>query len=131
MPTPDVVSRSFTRDDLGDIRTLVANAATTARVAADETDKLLIAVSEIATNAVLYAGGSAEITVDVSADGVTVEVVDQGPGLPDDLNVQRPPSDAVGGRGLWMARLMCPDFTLMSSPDGVRVRMFAPSASAG
>jgi anti-sigma regulatory factor (Ser/Thr protein kinase) len=122
---PDPVSEEFTINDLRRVRTLVARAAQWIGLTVKALDDLVVAVNEIAINALLYAGGRARITVAACPDGMSVEISDSGPGLPSGLREERPPTDALGGRGLWLARRLCPQMTISSSPRGVTVRMIA------
>jgi anti-sigma regulatory factor (Ser/Thr protein kinase) len=123
------VTEAFLGTDIGDVRALVRAAGTVAGVPADELDNLLVAVSEIATNAVVHGSAVGSVTVEHVMAGLVVEISDEGGGLPDGLVVQRPAGDAVGGRGLWLARLMCPQIEVSSSPHGVTVRLAAPGHS--
>jgi serine/threonine-protein kinase RsbW len=124
--TPVRVSEQFTVNDLPRVRALVEQAAVSAGVSGARCGELVAAVNEVAVNAVLYAGGSGRVTAISTDDGVRIEVSDQGPGLPLGIpRVDRPPPDAFGGRGLWMALRLFPDLTISSSPLGVTVTMFA------
>jgi anti-sigma regulatory factor (Ser/Thr protein kinase) len=61
-----------------------------------------------------------------SPDGLSVEVSDRGPGLPETATgLERPPPNVPGGRGLWLARQMFPDLLLTSSSAGVTVKLYA------
>lgn len=90
--------------------------------------RLATAVSEIARNAVQYAGkGLVEFRV-LEGDRVGLEVVvsDEGPGIPDIPRVLAGGySTAQGfGRGISGARALVDEFTLESTPGkGTRVRM--------
>jgi serine/threonine-protein kinase RsbW len=119
------VTEAFTGSDIADVRALVRAAGTVARVASDELDDLLLAVSEIATNAIRHGGATGWVTVEHVPTGLVVEISDNGGGLPDGLVVDRPAADAVGGRGLWLAYRMCPRLELVDSPHGLTVRLTA------
>jgi len=90
--------------------------------------RLATAVSEIARNAVQYAGkGLVEFRV-LEGERVGLEVVvsDEGPGIPDIPRVLAGGySTAQGfGRGISGARALVDEFTLESTPGkGTRVRM--------
>jgi anti-sigma regulatory factor (Ser/Thr protein kinase) len=116
----------FTVDDLQRLRALVERAGTRAGLSEPNAEDLVTAVNEVAVNAVLYAGGGGWITIAQSPEGVSVEISDDGPGLPAGVAPHLPPPRALGGRGLWMARRLCKRFTISSSPRGVTVRMFMP-----
>lgn len=67
------------------------------------TDDLLLAASELVTNAVRHGEGAMEVRVDVGHGVARVEVLDEGGRL-----VEEPSSvlrvDAIGGRGLHLVR---------------------------
>jgi anti-sigma regulatory factor (Ser/Thr protein kinase) len=128
-PVRAAVTQVFTGADIADVRALVRAAGAAAGVAPDELDNLLIAVSEIATNAIRHGSAMGSVTVEHLAAGLTVEISDDGGGLPDGLVVDRPPADAVGGRGLWLAHQMCPRIEVTSSPSGVTVRLAVPGGT--
>jgi serine/threonine-protein kinase RsbW len=116
----------FTIDDLQRVRAAVANAAHHAGLTDTSSDDLVTAVNEVAVNAVAHAGGHGSLRVAPSAVGVLVEVHDDGPGMPAKLDLQRPSPEAIGGRGLWLARMLCHQVTIASDPSGVTVRLFMP-----
>jgi anti-sigma regulatory factor (Ser/Thr protein kinase) len=97
----------------------------------DDLDRLLIAVTEIAGNAVRYAGGTGRITLRRQGGRLIVEITDDGPGLPADLSMERPAVTALGGRGLWLAHAMCDDITIVSGPGGVTVTMTVACRDGG
>ena len=100
------------------------NAAVRTGLAARRIEDLLIAVSEVATNAIQYAGGCGSITVRSLAGRFIVEICDTGPGLPASLTAGGPLVDLPEGSGLWSARVLCEELHVLSSPVGVTVRMF-------
>jgi anti-sigma regulatory factor (Ser/Thr protein kinase) len=134
-PGAEVASEEFTVANLRRVRELVERAADAVGLSAGDANGLLTAVNEIAANAIMHGGGKGHIVVEAGADGVRVEIRDAGPGLPPDRMTddgpridERPRADAEGGRGLWLARMLCPDVTFHSSTDGLVVRLFMPSA---
>ncbi|MET7419039.1 ATP-binding protein [Dactylosporangium sp. NPDC005555] len=118
------VSREFTGDGLRRVRDLVDRAARVAGISAVNAHNLVIAVNELAVNAVRHGGGSGRIVIEQTGDGVRIEVSDHGPGLPEHLSQELPAPDAVGGRGLWMVRNLCRDLHITSTARGVTVRLF-------
>lgn len=88
-------------------------------------DKVLCAVTEIATNAIRHGGSAGSLTIVAGSGGLLVEMRDNGPGLPDGLATGCPATDAVGGRGLWLARRRCSDITIATGPDGVTAQIVA------
>jgi anti-sigma regulatory factor (Ser/Thr protein kinase) len=115
---PTSISTAFTHLTAGQVCTLVRFECVTAGIAQRDTEDLLMAVSEIVVNAISYAGGGGSVTLHHVTDGLLVEIRDEGPGLPDSV--------APEGHGLWLARLMCKEFDVVSSSRGVTVRMFTP-----
>ncbi len=128
-PESTPVTTTFTQLTVGRVGTLVRAGCVAAGIAPRDVEDLLIAVNEIVTNAIRYAGGGS-ITVRRVADGLLTEVSDTGPGLPDSVTIGAPASDATEWPGLWLARLMCKEFDIASSSSGVTVRMFTPCRSA-
>ncbi len=109
--------------DLARVRRLLAASAASAGLPADRVDQFTVALSEVATNAIRHANGSATITITTSGAAVTVEVRDRGTGLPRDVRATRPDPAQVGGRGLWLAAQLCDDLHVTSSSSGTTVRM--------
>ncbi|MBN8907983.1 MAG: response regulator, partial [Rhodospirillales bacterium] len=81
--------------------------------------RLATAASELARNAVQYAGGGrAEFGAD--GRGLAITVRDQGPGIPD---VRAVLDGRVSGAGLAGARRMVDSFDVESGPGGTTVRL--------
>jgi serine/threonine-protein kinase RsbW len=125
-PDPIVATRVFTRDSLGQVCTLVRGAGVAATMTARRVEDLLIAVNEIVTNVVRHGGGTGTLTIRRQPTSLMIEVRDQGPGLPDTWVLERPAPDAIDGRGLWLARILCASLDVISSAGGVTVRMSMP-----
>lgn len=119
---------------LREVRRLVRGALVTAGftapgedplgIGADRADDVVLAVNEVASNAVEHGGaGVAELHVWCGDGELTCEVHDPGtlrdplPGL-----VAPPPTDHRG-RGLWIARQLCDVLHVWSDPLGTHVRM--------
>jgi serine/threonine-protein kinase RsbW len=119
-----IAQMTFTRRSLGQVCTLVR--ASAEGIEARDVDDLLIAVSEVATNAICYAGGAGSIALWDLTGGLLAEVTDNGPGLPDTMVIGRPPPDSIDGRGLWLARVLVKEFEILNGPQGLTVRMFTP-----
>jgi anti-sigma regulatory factor (Ser/Thr protein kinase) len=64
-----------------------------------------LVVSELVTNAVLHGGGSADVRCWSDAEGLTLQVTDDGSGIADLMAPLRPPSLPDRGAGLWTANL--------------------------
>ncbi|MEV0561800.1 ATP-binding protein [Dactylosporangium sp. NPDC050588] len=122
------VTREFTGDGLRRVRDLVEQTARLAGVSASNVHKLVIAVSELAANAIRHGGGSGRIVIEQTDEGVRVEVSDHGPGLPEFVPQELPAPEEINGRGLWMVRNLCRDLHITSTARGVTVRLFMPRA---
>jgi anti-sigma regulatory factor (Ser/Thr protein kinase) len=115
----------FTPWELHAVRAAVADVAR--RVSLDErrAEDLVLAVNEIATNAVEYGTGDAEVLLWASLDGLICEVHNSGrlthalPGL------QPPHPGDPRGRGIWIARQLCDLLHIWSDGDGTHVRIHA------
>ena|SRR5919112_5871976 len=87
-------------------------------------EDFLIAVGEVAGNAIEHGGGVGRIRLGRSGRRVRCVVEDRGPGLPADRHdpptLARP--DAEHGRGLWLAFALCA-VELYSTPQGTRVHL--------
>jgi hypothetical protein len=117
----DELRGTFNRADLRRIRLLVHDAATDHLRPPDEPDHseasraervedFVTAVSEIATNAVVHAGGGGHIRLWIDADTPICETTDTGPGLSDPTAGTTPPAASPhGGYGLsWPERCVPP-----------------------
>ena len=91
-----------------------------------DTERLGLAISELATNLLRYARGG-EITVQACthADcaGVAVESRDRGPGIPNIAQVMEDGFSTGGGlgNGLPAVRRLLDGFEIESGPDGTRI----------
>ncbi|GAA4565582.1 MEDS domain-containing protein [Micromonospora coerulea] len=87
-------------------------------------DDAVLATHELVTNA-LRVSASAEVACWFEADGLIVEVSDQGPGLPDEtLGYVPPRNDQEGGRGMWLAWSLADDVAVASNGTGTRIRLY-------
>ena len=91
-----------------------------------DTERLMLAVSELATNLLRYArDGVIVITLldDAMGGGIQVESHDRGPGIPDIARALEDGFSTGGGlgSGLPAVRRLLDDFEIMSGPDGTRV----------
>jgi serine/threonine-protein kinase RsbW len=90
-------------------------------------DDVVLALNEVATNAVLYGssgGQPVEILVHVDDDWVEASVLDHGPepppGLPADADTGELPA---GGRGLWLLRRLVDEVRVERVKLGTRVTL--------
>ncbi len=92
----------------------------------DRLDDLLLAFTEVATNALIHGSSVARAKVWASNGTVVCTVTDSGPGVDDPLVGLVPPSHGAepdpGGLGLWVARQLCDTLDLVRGPQGTTVR---------
>lgn len=112
--------------DLAQLRHGLQQALTTGQLTDDSIDDMVIAVSEIATNALMYGGPPVNVRLWADAGRAICTVTDQGPGIDNPFAGYVPAhgSDLThGGMGLWMARRLCDQVDLHKGPDGFTVRL--------
>jgi len=97
----------------------------------DRTDDLLVAITELATNAVRSARTAMEVRAWATPDFVSVEVTDDGPGfdpaVPRDARELDPLAER--GRGLFLVATLADECTIESGPNGTIVRCAVARAS--
>jgi anti-sigma regulatory factor (Ser/Thr protein kinase) len=117
--------RTFGAWALNEIRDSVEAAMLAAEFPRDRAEDVVLAVNEIATNAIEHGPGDAEMLLWTDADGFVVEVHNQGfldnplPGL-----VAPHPAEPRG-RGVWIARQLCDSLHVWCDRDGTHVRLRA------
>ncbi len=115
----------FGLEDLAAVRRLVGSLALDAGLNGSRTEEFVLAVNEVATNAVIHGRPPATVRGWDSGGEVIVEVTDAGDGIRDALAGQlSPPPDDLGGRGLWLTRLLC-DAVEMCDVGGCTVTLHA------
>jgi anti-sigma regulatory factor (Ser/Thr protein kinase) len=113
---------TFRAADLPVVRRRTASWARRAGMPADVADDFVIAVNEIATNAVRH--GSPEATLRLWADGraCLAEIRDQGHWPAASGSVPERPAE-YGGMGLEVARMVCDDLRIETTRSGTHVRL--------
>ena len=90
----------------------------------DRIDDLLVAVTELTTNAVRSARTAVEVRAWTTPDAVSLEVIDDGPGfdpsVPHDARQLDPLAER--GRGLFLVATLADECTIESGPNGTIVR---------
>jgi anti-sigma regulatory factor (Ser/Thr protein kinase) len=98
----------FNLADLHLLRRTVASAAVASGLSGSRADELALAVNEIASNAVVHGRPPATLRIWQGSGELICEVSDAGDGIKDVLAGQlTPPPNRVGGRGIWLARMLC------------------------
>jgi anti-sigma regulatory factor (Ser/Thr protein kinase) len=127
-----VVEVGFGLADLSRLRRLVVEAALGAELPRERADRLAVAVNEIATNALVHGRPPATLRIRRERDRLVCEVSDRGAGIKDALAGRlRPSPDALGGRGLWLARQLCDEVEIRHGVGcTVSVHALAPDSGA-
>jgi anti-sigma regulatory factor (Ser/Thr protein kinase) len=107
------------------VRAAVAEAAEAAGCDTTRAEDVVLAVNEVATNAVEHGAGEGELALWVGAAGLVAEVHDRGR-LADPLpGLRAPRPGEARGRGIWVARQLCDVLHVWHEPDGTHVRVRA------
>jgi anti-sigma regulatory factor (Ser/Thr protein kinase) len=123
-PAPaDAAEVAFDVRSVGAIRELVAARAAAAGLDEARTADFVLAVSELATNAVRYAGGHGRVRVWQDGAALLCEVIDAGHIHRPLAGRERPATDASSGRGLWLVNHVCDLVQIRSLPEGTVVRL--------
>ena len=114
------LDQPFDLDSLVALRSAVAAHADRFGLSDHRTQELVLVAHELASNAIRHGGGKGRLRLWKSDGAVTCEVSDAGPGLASGAGNRfwRPPVDALGGRGLWLAYHLCDRFEVRSGPTG-------------
>ncbi|MFI7577709.1 anti-sigma factor RsbA family regulatory protein [Micromonospora sp. NPDC049497] len=92
----------------------------------DDVEDLVVAVSEIVTNALRHGRSPVRLRLWAGDDRIVVSVSDAGPGPLDPYAGLLPVSDgSPGGLGLWITYQSCSHVSLHRGPDGFTLRMTA------
>ena len=96
--------RDFTIDDLRTLRHDVTQFARASGLTDPVLYRFVLAVHELATNAVRHGGGQGRLELRCTPNQLCCQVSDHGPGMPQIQTRIRPAVDALSGRGLWLAQ---------------------------
>jgi anti-sigma regulatory factor (Ser/Thr protein kinase) len=109
---------------LASLRELVQGHAWEAGVEVGRIADIVLAVDEVATNALVHGAEPAIVRVWRQPGELVFEVVDSGAGIDDPVAGQLAPTgDAGAGRGLWTARQLCDSVEFRRNPSGVAVTL--------
>jgi anti-sigma regulatory factor (Ser/Thr protein kinase) len=121
-PIPEDWFTPFTAIGLAGMRRDLAEQARDLGVPSERVPDLLLAVNEIATNSVLYAGGGS-LGVWPDNGHIVCEVRDRGYIKDELVGRLRPAATQIRGRGIWLANQVSDLVQLRTSPSGTRVRI--------
>lgn len=109
---------------LHEVRTTVERMLLAAGYDASRAEDIVLAVNEVATNAVEHGALEAELLVWTDRDGLTCEVYSRDGVLTDPLPGLRAPRPGEDGdRGMWIARQLCDLLQVWTDQWGTHVRM--------
>src|SRR3954468_2292592 len=108
----------------GEVRSFVVAEASAAGLHPDRIRDLDLAACEMATNAIRHGDEGGEARIWTSPDEIVCEVSDSGGGMKDRLaGYDQPSEPGLGGWGLLLARKLCDDVAVRSSPTGTVIRL--------
>jgi anti-sigma regulatory factor (Ser/Thr protein kinase) len=136
-----ILERPFDAATLGVLRQEIHAYAVAAGASAARSADLMLAVHELAANAVRHGAGRGRLRLRDGAGRLHCQVDDDGPadlasragaGHPDgDGAVHLGPWPARPGHGLWVVRTLADQVTVRSGPDGSHVTAVFPLHAAG
>ncbi|GAT71181.1 anti-sigma regulatory factor [Planomonospora sphaerica] len=115
--------------DLSKVRTFVTAQAATLGISDDDTELLVFAVNEVATNAVQHGGGTGEIRLHRHEGKIICDIGDPGH-LTGGFTGHPPPTEPHHGRGLWVVRQLCDLVEIHTRRRGTVVRLHLTLTSA-
>jgi anti-sigma regulatory factor (Ser/Thr protein kinase) len=121
-PLPELRSISFGRD-AETLRVALARELAAEKVTDAKTLDMLLAATEVATNAAYHGGGVKDVRVGRANGRFVCEIVDRGGGFDDPTAGYVPPRKGIGS-GLWVARQLTWRIEFFRSPQGFTARMW-------
>jgi anti-sigma regulatory factor (Ser/Thr protein kinase) len=122
---PPDLRMEFSAWQLHEVRTAVEQALAAADYGRERAEDVVLAVNEVATNAVEHGTPEARLSVWAGPDGLVCEI-DDGGALRDPLpGLQAPHPAEPRGRGVWIARQVCDSLHVWADEHGTHVRMRA------
>jgi anti-sigma regulatory factor (Ser/Thr protein kinase) len=122
---PPDIRLGFSAWQLHEVRAAVEEALAAAEYEPERAEDVVLAVNEVATNAVEHGTPEAQLSIWCGPDGITCEI-DDGGTLRDPLpGLQAPHPAEPRGRGVWIARQVCDSLHVWVDGRGTHVRMRA------
>lgn len=120
------LDQAFDADTLHELRKAVLAEAVAAGVPEDRAAEVMLAVHELAANAVIHGGGGGRARMRVAAGELYCQVSDAGPGSIDGDTRRGGGGGAESwpvqpGRGLWLVRKVAGNMSVASDPAGSEV----------
>ncbi len=110
-------------DDAVQLREHVASALTAAGLDAHKVLEMLLAVTEVADNAVRHGTGIEAVRIGHAHGRFVCEITDRGPGFDDPTAGYLAPRQGIG-RGLWVARQLAWHVEFLRVPAGFTARLW-------
>ena len=121
---PEGEVREFQSDlDLATLRLWVQHFRLSANLSIERVDDFVLAVSEVASNSVLYGGGAGELRMWCDDRGAVVSEVRDNGHIADPLVGRYPPGPDLDVHGLWLVNQLCDLVQVRSGPAGTCVRL--------
>ncbi|MFI6794599.1 ATP-binding protein [Streptosporangium canum] len=121
-----VAELAFCLPDLPDVRDFATVQAVRSGMSQEGLADFLVAVNEVATNAVTHGHATAKAVLRMWTVGRTlvVEIHDEGRWAPGETPGETPPAPyATSGMGLWVARMISSDITFETGAAGTFITM--------
>ena len=112
-------------EDLAAVRRFVATVAASLGVSPERVGSLVMAVNEVASNALEHGGGSGRITLHRAGHRIVCDVTDDSPNATVDWFAGYQPPDPAQprGHGLWVARQLTEFLQIHPTATGTTVRL--------
>jgi anti-sigma regulatory factor (Ser/Thr protein kinase) len=120
-PPPGAEAQDFEIDDLGRLRTWVAEHAAASGLDLDRIPGLVTAVNELTSNTVKHAAPHGTLRFWTAPGELVFEVEDEGH-IADPLAGRRQRTMGIGGLGLWMVNQLCDLVEVRTSTAGTTIR---------
>ncbi|WP_214416927.1 anti-sigma factor RsbA family regulatory protein [Sphaerisporangium fuscum] len=109
--------------DLRALRHRLAEGACALGMSSEQTQRLILAVGELATNTLQHADGRGRVRMWADGDGVICDVIDLGQMTAPFPGYLAPAPDASSGHGLWVVRQLCTLMQIRTQMPGTQIRL--------
>jgi anti-anti-sigma factor len=131
---PPALDQPFDGDSLYSLRATVAAHGSQAGLSDGRTRDLVLAVHELAANAVRHGAGQGRLRMWATPEGVRCEVIDDGADGTGEEPAEAPVWHVEPGHGLWLVRRIADGASVQSDPSGtvaaVNFRLGTPGSPA-
>jgi anti-sigma regulatory factor (Ser/Thr protein kinase) len=126
-PPPDAVPIPVDDTDLTSMRSVMSGHARRRGMSRPRLNDLLVAATEVATNAIRHGLPPVECRMWVQDNDLVVDVTDRGSWRPADVPGFIPPDpSARSGFGLWGVRMLCALVQIRTCQPGTAIRLHVP-----